>query len=123
MILTEKINIKISPRNYNHFKKLGYVLKVNDFITIKTEELSENSKLKIKVKCDNCNNEKEISYCDYITVFNKKNKYFCNKCRSCSIKEGTKIKYGVDNVFQLESVKKQIKETNNINLGVDYPAK
>ena len=47
MILTEKINIKISPRNYNHFKKLGYVLKVNDFIKIKTEELSENSKLKI----------------------------------------------------------------------------
>lgn len=44
-------------------------------------------------------------------------------CRSCGIKSAVFIKYGVANVFQLESVKDKSKETSLHNWGHEYPSK
>ena len=53
-------------------------------------------------------------------VYKKKNKYYCFDCKSVSIKDGVNLKYGVDNVFQLNLVKDKTRKTCRKLYGVDH---
>ena len=122
MILTDKVKIKIVSFNIDRYKKLGYDVEINSEISIDIKDLAPNSRKLVEVECDICHSIKEIKFCDYITVFNKKNKYYCSKCKGESIKAGVNKKYGVDvdNVFQLKSVKDKIKITCKEVYGVNH---
>lgn len=120
MIITKSVKIKIVPLNINFYRNLGHDVINGDEINIEVDMLPLNSRKRIEVQCDNCGNIKELCYNDYMTVFNKKNKYFCSKCRVESIKTGVKNKYGVENVFQLNSVKNKIKSTCIKKYGVEH---
>jgi len=112
MIVEEKLKIKISNKVLSHYQKINDDLKSGDIIEIFPTQLPNGSNKKVKVKCDNCGTEKYVVYYDYNkSTKNNTEKYYCSKCRGISIKEGTKKIYGVDNVFQLESVKEQSKKT------------
>jgi len=122
MIIDNKIKIKINNKTLKYYKEKGYEnIQNKDIIEINVTDLSRYSRELITIKCDNCDTIKTIRNCDYMVVYNKKNKYFCSKCRTESIKCGVKNKYGVDNVFQLTEVKEKMKKTNLKNLGVEYP--
>lgn len=122
MILTDKVKVKIVSKNIDTYKKLGYDVEINNILDIDIKDLAPNSRKLIDVKCDNCGNEKSVKYCDYLTVFNKKNKYYCSNCKSSSIKDGVTNKYGEDiiNVFQLKSVKSKTKTTCKERYGVEH---
>ena len=121
MIIDKQIKIKVSNKGVNFYNKRGYKdISIGDIILVNINDLSEYSHELINVKCDNCDNTKIIRYCDYMKVFNKKNKYYCSKCKSESIKIGVKNKYGVDNIFQSEDIKNKIKKTNLEKYGVEY---
>lgn len=118
MLLTKEVSIKIFPRNIGLYKK--YNCRLGDNIKVKILDLSKFSRKKVKVKCDVCGIIKEIKYCDYLKVFNKKNKYYCYNCKGISIKKSVNNKYGVDNVFQIENVKNRIKKTIKEKYGVNH---
>lgn len=126
MILDKVIEVTIINHNLQHYRNLGYDVKCKNKIMVKPEELSKGSHCLINCSCDNCGNETNIKYQDYLKIFNKNNKYICEKCRQIDFLNynnskkdlmkqnrlsATKEKYGVDNVFQLELVKDKMKKT------------
>ncbi len=121
MIINEKIEIKISNKVLGHYKKTYKDLKSGDVIEILPTELALGSNKKIKAKCSNCNIIKEVVYYDYNKITNNDTKkYYCSKCKGIPIKETNQELYGVDNVFQLDSVKKQTKITCKEKYGTEH---
>ena len=124
MILTKYIKTRCSTRNIKMLKENNKDVKIGDEITIHISNLSNGSNKKIEVKCDNCDNTKEITYYDYNKITSNKSKpYYCIKCKGISIKNTVREKYGVDNVFQLEETKSKTKETNIKKYGFDHHLK
>jgi hypothetical protein len=85
-----------------------------------TSKLGKYSRKKIHVKCDNCGDEKHVVFKDYNRAGYSNDVYYCRKCK---LEKNNLEKYGVKNVFQLESVKQKIKKTNTEKYGVDNPSK
>ena len=84
------------------------------------ETLSEKSNREILVKCD---------YCEAVFQTSPKRRKVahkilandsCQKCKYIKMKEINRVRYGVDNVFQLESVKEKSKGTCLEKYGVEY---
>ena len=99
MFISDKIEVIINSSNYKKYRECGYEFGgVGDVIIIDISHLSNGSRAIIEVKCDECDKEKSIKYCDYIRNYNNGD-YLC---RSCKMKSNNLKKYGVENVFQLE---------------------
>ena len=82
MILDEFVKIKWSLRTKNYYINKGYTFTgIGTNILIKVSDLSENSNVKIHVKCDICEKEKYIIYQKYLKNLKNGNYYGCsNKC-------------------------------------------
>jgi hypothetical protein len=144
MILTKNVTVTISPRNYKHFKSLGYGdLNCGYNINVKLEDLNRGSNVIITCKCDNCGLIKNIKYKTYLKYNNEYDKYYCRKCSQVKLeitnieRYGTKYplqnkdilkrrdktvieKYGVKNVSQCEEIKNKRINTNIEKYG--YPS-
>lgn len=79
--------------------------------------LGKWSKKEIEVKCDICQLEKKLTYHLYTSYGYEDGNYLCKKCK---LKKNNLEKWGVENVFQLESVKEKSKKTNLGKFGVEY---
>jgi len=124
MILSNVVNIKISNNQIKYYTEKGYNVKGgNELKEIRVEDLQNNSGVKIKVKCDYCDNEKEISLNRYMINTKNKTLYYacCQKCMQNKVKKTILEKYGVENISNVVSVKNQKIETCLINYGVEYP--
>lgn len=119
MILTKYLKIKTSNKNITHYKNLGYDVKSGDEITITPEQLFDNSKNKILVKCDNCSEEYNIMYHSYFRNV-KNNLYFCKKCNFIRFKETSMKLYGTEHPLQNINIKEKQKNTNFKKYGVEY---
>lgn len=62
--------------------------------------------------CDLCGNEKQMAYKTYLICERKQGYYCCKMCANIKNKKTVNDRYGVDNVFQLESTKDKIEKTN-----------
>jgi very-short-patch-repair endonuclease len=126
MIITKKVSIKLSNRNIGGIKQRGYNKKLiyGKNINIDLKYISLHSHIPITVKCDNCDNIKELKYYTYNRMTNYDTEpYYCNK-KDCINKKrqiSLEKKYGVKNVFQLNSTKEKIKSTNLEKYGVENP--
>lgn len=123
MILDNKIQIRINPRNIKHYEKLGYEnLIMNNFIFVDPKDIPHTSHIEINCECDICHVKKIIRLSDYNKITkNQTEKYYCCDCKNIKIKETNIKKYGVDNVFKSDIIKEKIVKTNNLKYGVDYP--
>ena len=133
MILQDNIKIVAIKGNIRIIKKSLNIKKVDIgkeyFIPI--NNLSKGSHYKIKVECDFCDYERELSYREYLCNTKKDGKYYCSKCSVEKMLDTKKEKYGenyeiitqnyknvmlnkygVENCFQLDSVKEKSKKTN-----------
>ena len=123
MILSKYVNIKISNNLINYYTILNYEFNSNEIIKVLVKDLPKNSSHKVKVKCDICNNEKEISLNRYI--INTKNKtlpYACSRmCAEIKNKNTCLKKYGVDNISKLDFIKNKKEKTCLDNFDVKYP--
>lgn len=134
MLLTKTVDVKIINHNVKHYLSLGYDVKCGDNIDVPVDHLTKGSHYIISIKCD-CSNIVQIKYQDYIKVTNKNGKYLCNDCRKNNLtknniifknkmctnrKNSIRNKYGVDNVFQLDEVKKKIVKTHIDKYGVSH---
>jgi len=77
------------------------------------------SKTPIELVCDECGIEKSISYKLYTSYGYEGGEYLCRKCK---LKKNNIEKWGVENPFQLDSVKEKIKNTNLKKFGVENPS-
>jgi hypothetical protein len=113
MILTKRVEIKIkNNRQYENYKKKHNV-SYGDVINIPVYELTIGSSVRIKVKCDICDNIKFLSYSKYIKNIKKYNIYSCSeKCSQIKNKKTNFIKYGSE---KYNNVKKIIE--SNIKSG------
>jgi len=118
MILTKIINITITNRNLNYYKKFYTNIKIGDEIDIDVVNLPKNSSLKIKVKCDICGKIRDIIYQYYNRI---KGEYCCcKKCANKKRQESLFKKYGVYFPTQSKEIRNKIK-INNINkYGVEH---
>lgn len=118
MILTKTLNIISKNCNKSYYEELGYDTTRDEFI-INVLDLPKRSYKKIKVKCDICGKEKEVSFGRYnINTDDLKEEYCCSrKCAQNKSQRRLVEKYGVENIFQLENTKEKIKKTKKEKYG------
>jgi len=66
MLLTKEIKIKVNSTTFKHYKECGYDFKCGEEIIIDVNHLTKSSEYKVKVKCDVCSSEKQLSYGKYL---------------------------------------------------------
>jgi DNA-directed RNA polymerase subunit N (RpoN/RPB10) len=111
MILTEKIEIRITYKNKEHFLKLGYNVKNWDLIEIPISDLSKTSHRKVEIKCDICGKISNQDYRNYNEYIENQGLYTCIKCKTIKTKKTNLEKYGVEHVFQCEEFLNKAKKT------------
>jgi hypothetical protein len=119
MIISKTTEVKINAANFKHYKQFYDPIKCNQVIKVKINELTNTSIALIKLKCDNCEIEKEITFKNYKSYGYNNGEYLCRKCK---LEKNNLEKYGVKNVFQIKEVKEKIKETNLEKYGVENPS-
>ena len=118
MIISNKVEITINSSNFNHYQKFfEKELKVKDVVQVSIENLTHASRAIILVKCDECGVEKSLLFKDYFKYGYTDGDYLCKKCK---LKKNNLEKWGVENVFQLDSVKEKSKKTNLEKWGVEF---
>lgn len=123
MILTKEVEITITYRNIEHYRKLGYDVKYFDKITVPVEHLRSQSNKKIKVKCDVCGKEKELKYQTYI--FNILNGGFyacCEKCAWIKNRKTNLERYGCESPIGNHEIQEKSKKTCLEKYGAEYIA-
>jgi hypothetical protein len=106
MIISTKIEVTINSSNMKHFYSLGYKdLKPKHKLLIPIEHLNKGSHSIIKVKCDICEFEKDLSYRFYLKSFNTQEYYCCSKCGKIKANKTSMDKYGVEHFSNLQKVK------------------
>lgn len=138
MLLTQEVEIKVRPYTLEHYKSLGYeipmkkssksyfnktgkeyVYDLSKPILVKVKDLSSGSHAKVEALCDYCQKEVvSLSYFDYVDNLKIIDKTACKKCKSEKEADVLLKKYGVNNVFQLNSVKERIEKRNIERYGV-----
>jgi len=116
MILTEKLTVKIHNKNIDNYLSYYNDILIGDIIEIYPYQLPIGSHNKIDVRCDKCGKENNVEYRDFKKSGYDNTNYLCKKCKSL---KNNNEKYGVDNVFQLKSVKDKSKITIKEKYGVD----
>ena len=108
-IVSKYIELKVSTKYLKYLRELGYIINMNDIVTIPIEHLPFGSGKKILVKCKICSEIKEIAFINYVTVMKKGYDYKCKKCNT--LKSNNIRIYGVENPMELNIFIDKIKET------------
>lgn len=123
LIRGQKIEVKITARNRNHYREIGYDVNVGDVIKICPDELTKGSHVKVKVKCDLCGKEYELQYKTYLKRLHPETGTVCRDCLYVLAKQTWMEKYGVDHPCKTEEIKNRQKETFLKKYGVSSPMK
>jgi hypothetical protein len=97
-------------------------LKPGDIVKIPIDILSKSSHYEIEITCDYCDKKIKVPYKRYNLSTSVIKKYACSSkdCSNQKIKDVCQAKYGVDNPFQADFVKKKTKETLVEKYGVEH---
>lgn len=92
-LITEEVEVTLSPRNIKHFENLGYKIPrrkdkwgvlttpKGTTIIVNVKHLQKGSCILVDVKCDCCNKElKNITWYAYLKCVKDEGKYYCIKC-------------------------------------------
>lgn len=96
---------------------------MNDEFEVKIKDLTKSSFALVDVKCDYCGKHYTKKWYRYANENLKTeiHKDCCNECKKYKIQETAQLKYGVNTVFKLQSVKDKISNTNIKRYGVENP--
>jgi len=122
MILTKKVETKITNGNNKHYTKLGYKVKNKDILLINVDELPKGSHALIDVKCDVCYKESKKPYRQYLNSFEKYGYYTCSAgCAKAKNKLTCLKKYGVDSFSKTDEYKEKFKNSCLKRFGSNSP--
>ena len=123
MLLSKNVTINVNNNNKKRLIEFGYDnLIVGNQIVILIEHLSLGSGCLIKAKCDICDSEKSLMYCEYNK--NVRHGYYSCSQKCSNIKRENSIlkKYGVKYLLQSQKIKNIIKDKNLKEYGVEHVA-
>lgn len=98
-LISKTVKVGLMGGNAEYYEKLGYSIprKINKYgkltiprgtkIEVNIKDLPKNSTAKVKVKCDYCNNEKEVAYQSYC-LHNHEGKCYCKSCSNSVLNIG-----------------------------------
>ncbi|MCK9416273.1 hypothetical protein M0Q97_06410 [Candidatus Dojkabacteria bacterium] len=117
MIIDKYVKIKIGTKNIKHYKELKYDVKIGITILVHVKDLLPTTKVKVKVKCDFCENIVETEYKNYYSNYNNLNKFSCcAKCTQNKTKISNLKRYGVEFVNQSNEIKNKTKNNSIKNI-------
>lgn len=122
MIIQKEVEIKVNSKTFLFYKELIPNLKCNNIYKININDLHKGSHTKILVCCDICNKELYKPYRQYLESFNKMNIYCSPICAQLKNRKTNIEKYGVENVFKSDKIKRKIVSTNKKKYNVSYPS-
>lgn len=120
-ILTKEVEVKLWGNNIRHYYNMGYSGKHGDIISVKVEDLSSGSNVKIQYLCDYC--EKEvitIVYADYTRRIKETGKMACRQCFSKKTEETTFIRYGASSYAKTNEFKEMMENMMQEKHGVKH---
>lgn len=119
ILLSKTVFIKWIHKTKKYYIEKGYTFtKVGDLFEVKVEDLPMGSNVYVDVLCDYCGETYSTQYGAYNkTVRDGKNA--CRKCSSKRVEETNLKKYGVKNVFELDTIKEKSKKTLMDKYGVE----
>lgn len=124
MLLDEKVEISWHYQTKDYYINKGYKFtKIRDKFMVNVEDLYENAKTKVKIRCDYCN---KVFYKEYYSFLKGRKNIDKDSCKDCKRKKQIEINqklYGVNCTLQLDDVKEKAKQTSLENYGVDNPFK
>ena len=107
------------PNNKQHYIDKGYIFtRMKEKFLVKVEDLPSGSGVDVQVVCDYCGNIFSKHYVNYLKE-SADGKDCCRKCQPKKAQELFLQKYGVENPFLLEDVKRKIKATMREKYGVE----
>jgi hypothetical protein len=125
MLISKYVEVTLCNRNFKKLQK-NYNLtdvEIGSIVKIPIENLAKSSHYEVKASCDYCGKILKISYKRYNLNTKDVKKISCSliDCSNQKIKDVCQKKWGVDNPFQVDTIKEKIKETLNEKYGVDHP--
>ena len=112
MIKEEIFEIRIQSKNRKHYESIfGKKFYINQLILVESKNIPIGSHIIVTGICDFCKSEKRIKMKDYNKQTNFGKLDFCcsKKCSILKTKKSNLEKYGYENVFQNEDIKKKSK--------------
>ena len=80
-IITKTINVYVGKVKAKQYQALGYNCKAGDYIDVKIEDLPQRSHIKVKVQCDYCSKEYEMTLDSATMQLQKFPKIACKDCK------------------------------------------
>lgn len=121
-LITKEVTFIPNDKMIPYYKKLGYDCKHGVPVTIRTEDLSRGSRIKIECSCDYCGKSEVREYKTYIkSISSPTHKFSCKNCSSKKREECSLLVHGVSHPMQLETVKEKQRSVIKEKYGVDYP--
>ena len=119
MLVNDIVRIKINHKNYKYYKEKGYFLEIGEESDIYIKDLPIGSHIKVDIKCDKCNIEKNYIYQGYNKYTkNQTIPYYCNKCNVDRIKESFENKYGEGITNSMHINEYRIKQKQNLKKSI-----
>ena len=118
----QKITIKWNPRNKNRLVSLGYKFTaMGDDITIDINDAPKRGHYTVKVICDYCGKEFEMTLTNYFKSSKDRDEVACNNCKTIKTRERLMERYGVNAPNQCKQFLEKAKQTNLDRYGVVNP--
>lgn len=123
LVAQQLVEVKIGSKNFQHYKQLGYDVRVGKTIRVPVEHLTSGSHAIVQLICDICGRPVAREYYDYINKrkFSTSDIDVCIECKEYKTKQSNLLKYGAPCVFQNEDIKNQIKKVNLQKYGTENP--
>lgn len=130
MLLNNEVEVIISRRNVNHYRKLGYDIPILRDKTatlkliVKSSDVPHTSKITyLDFECDNCHKQFKRLACAYYGRLEDTGdeKTYCIDCASEAIKATMNIRYGVDFGSQVDGYLEKRHNTCLEKYGVIHP--
>lgn len=126
MLVNDKVIININYKNLKYYKERGYILEIGQELEVLIKDLPTGSHIKVDIKCDKCNTEKNYIYQGYNKYTkNQTIPYYCNKCNVDRIKESFENRFGkgITNSMHVPEYKKKQKENVKLSITDDVLSK
>jgi very-short-patch-repair endonuclease len=115
------VEIKINGKMIQYYKAKGYDAKYQQVLTVKIEDLQQNSHAMVDVLCDGCKDQIiNMTYESYNKRMSDDGFVMCKKCGYIRRVNTCNQKYGVDNPAKTKECQDKMKSTMKKLYGVEH---